>query len=58
MTQDERLRLAEAVRQACAAAAVDALEDAGMRGLCAEGRLEVALEAMRKLDLAALVAAR
>lgn len=48
--------LAEAVRAACLEAARRAYEDAGMSGLCAEGRWELALEAMRGLDLEALVA--
>jgi hypothetical protein len=43
--------VAEAVRRACAEAAAGAYEDAGIRGLCAEGRWEVALEAIRRVDL-------
>ena len=43
--------LAAAVRDACIAAAVDAWEDGGIRGLCGEGRWEYAISAMRKLDL-------
>ncbi|MCM5572303.1 PLP-dependent aminotransferase family protein [Burkholderiaceae bacterium FT117] len=39
------------VREACLAAALEAWEDAGMRGLCAEGRWEVAIGAIRSLDL-------
>lgn len=31
-------------------AAVDAYEDGGIRGLCAEGRWELAVEAMRRID--------
>lgn len=46
--------LAEAVRAACLKAATDAYEDAGLRGLCGEGRLEVALDAIRSLDVGAL----
>jgi hypothetical protein len=44
-------RLAEAVRAACVRAALDAHEDAGVRGLCQEGRWEAAIEAIRCLDL-------
>lgn len=40
------------LRQACLQAAADAYEDAGLRGLCAEGRWECALDAMRAVDLA------
>lgn len=50
--------LAAAVRDACASAAVDAYEDAGMQGLCAEGRFEAAVGAIERVDLAAIVAAR
>jgi hemoglobin len=42
---------AEAVRRACIEAASAAYEDAGIRGLCAEGRWEVAIEAVKRLDL-------
>jgi len=41
----------EAVREACIRAAVDAYEDAGIQGLCAEGRWEAAIAAIRRLDL-------
>jgi hypothetical protein len=48
--------LAEAVRRACIEAALAAYEDAGVMGLCAEGRWEVAVGAMQSLDLARLLA--
>ena len=47
--------LAEAVRNACLAAAREAYEDAGMRGLCHEGRWELALDAIRHIDLDAII---
>jgi pentatricopeptide repeat protein len=46
---------AEAVRAACVKAALDAYEDAGIRGLCAEGRWEAALSAIRDLDLSGVL---
>ena len=49
--------LAERVRAACIEAALQAYEEAGMQGLCAEGRWEVAVGAMRTLDLQALAQA-
>jgi hypothetical protein len=49
--------LAERVRAACVEAALQAYEDAGLQGLCAEGRWEVAVGAMRTLDLQALIQA-
>lgn len=50
-------KIAEAVRQACVEAALDAYEDAQIRGLCREGAWEVAIEAVRTLDVAALIVA-
>lgn len=49
---------AEQVRRACLEAAIAAYEEAGLRGLCAEGRWECALEAMRLLNLSSLPAQR
>lgn len=46
---------AEAVRNACIEAALAAWEDAGISGLCAEGRWEMAIQAMRELDLSPLL---
>ena len=42
---------AQSVRAACLDAAIQAYEDAGIRGLCADGRWEAALAAIRQLDL-------
>lgn len=53
--KDRTLELAEGVRLACVRAAEDAYEDAGIRGLCAEGRWECALEAIRSVALGPLV---
>ena len=44
---------AEAVRRACIQAGEAAYEDAGFQGLCAEGRWEAAVSAMRRVDVAA-----
>ena len=49
--------LAEAVRAACIKAALEAYEEGGVLGLCAEGRWEYAISALRQLDVAAVVAA-
>lgn len=51
----EEEEIAEVVRQACLDAANDAYEQAGISGLCAEGRWELAVDAMRSLDLKALI---
>ncbi|MBL8248676.1 MAG: acetyltransferase [Candidatus Competibacter sp.] len=47
--------LAEAVRAACIKAALDAYEEGGVLGLCAEGRWEYAISAMRQLELDTLI---
>lgn len=52
---DDQQRLAQAVREACVEAALRAYEEAGISGLCYEGRWEIAVDAMRNLDLAALL---
>ena len=52
---DEKLKLAETIRTACLQAALRAYEDAGISGLCEEGRWECAVQAIYGLDLIALV---
>lgn len=44
---------AESIRRALIEAAQAAYEDAGIQGLCEEGRWEAAVSAMRALDLGA-----
>ncbi|WP_116475399.1 acetyltransferase [Zobellella maritima] len=43
--------LAEQVRQACLHAALTAYEEGGLLGLCQQGRFELAMDAVRTLDL-------
>jgi hypothetical protein len=47
--------LAKRIRDACLEAVLQAYEDAGVQGLCAEGRWEAAVGALRTLDLAPLL---
>lgn len=47
----ETQRMAERVRAELIRAVLAAYEDAGVRGLCAEGAWELAVDAMRKLEL-------
>lgn len=47
--------LARAVRTACIQAALDGYEQAQIAGLCQEGAWECAIDAMRKLDIDALL---
>ncbi|HQU34719.1 MAG TPA: hypothetical protein PLB88_10410 [Thermoanaerobaculaceae bacterium] len=55
MEDRDVIQLAEAVRVACIAAAEQAYEEGGVRGLCAEGRWELALDATRALELQKVV---
>jgi hypothetical protein len=54
---EEPLQIAERVRQACIETALRAYEDAGLSGLCHEGRWECAVDAMRGLHLPPLIQA-
>lgn len=57
MDADEReLQRAHAVREALLRRLLEAWEDAGIRGLCAEGRFEAAVGALRTADLRAILA--
>jgi hypothetical protein len=49
--QNDSPSLVERVRAICLNAALAAYEDAGIRGLCAEGRWEAALTAIRHVNL-------
>ena len=59
MEAEERVphlaQMAEAVRTACVQAAQQGYERAAADGLCDEGALEVALEAIRSLDIESLL---
>ncbi len=55
--RESQRRLAEAVRDACGKAAQEAYENAGISGLCEEGRWECAVAAIRSLDLEAVISA-
>lgn len=48
---DNVTRLFVHVQQACRAAAVEAFEDAQIRGLCAEGAFEAAMQAIDQLKI-------
>ena len=47
--------LAKSIRNACLEAALQAYEDAGMQSLCAEGRWEAAVGALKTVELAPLL---
>lgn len=50
--------LVEPVRTALIDAALTAYEDAAIRGVCADGAWEVAITAMRRLDLSRIASTR
>jgi hypothetical protein len=53
--QTDTTSLVETVRAACLEAALAAYEDAGIRGLCAEGQWEAAVSAIRQVDLSGML---
>ncbi len=55
LSEEEKSRIAQAVRQACLRAAQENYELAGLSGLCDEGRWEMAIDAIRTLDLQAVL---
>lgn len=55
--QDLKRHVAENVRDACLKAAREAYENAGISGLCEEGRWECAVNAIRSLDIEAVIVA-
>lgn len=55
MSSGEKRELAETVREACVQAALDGFERAAMAGLCHEGARELALDAIRTLDVESIL---
>ena len=47
--------IAKRIRETCIEAVLRAYEDAGIQGLCAEGRWEAAVSALRTVELAPLL---
>lgn len=56
--EEQTLRLAAALRDACAEVASKAYEQAAMSGLCCEGAWECAMGALRSFDVSAWLASR
>jgi hypothetical protein len=54
MPEETTYPVADAIRRALIDAAEAAYEDAGIQGLCAEGRWEAAVSAMRGVDVEAV----
>ena len=57
-TSDTPANIARATQHALVEVALHAYEEAGLSGLCAEGRWEVAIAAMRDYDVAKLTSTR
>lgn len=55
MATQDPAQLAAAVRAACIQAALDGYERAQIAGLCQEGAWECAVDAMRMIDLKAIL---
>jgi hypothetical protein len=55
-TSDTPRKIAAATKRALVEIALQAYEEAGLSGLCAEGRWEVAIGAMRNYDVRKIVA--
>lgn len=53
--QGAYMQLADTVRTACIRAALEGYQQASISGLCHEGAFEAAVDAIRMLDLAAVV---
>lgn len=53
--RDDPLELARRVRSACIRAALDGYERAQIAGLCQEGAWECAVDAMRMMELGAIL---
>ena len=56
LPDDGARHLAREVQEACLRAGLEGYEQAGLSGLCAEGRWEMAIDAIRALDLGAVLA--
>lgn len=56
MPQPDAKTAAEAVRAACLRAALEGYERAGFGGMCEEGRWEMVVDAIKSLDVDAVLA--
>ncbi len=55
LSNEEKQNFAELVKQACVKTALDAYEEASIKGLCHEGAWEYAIDAMRNLKIEELL---
>ena len=54
-TTPHQHRLAETIRQACIEAALQGYENAAISGLCHEGAWEMAIDAIRALNIVSII---
>ena len=52
--EDQLKNTAEIIREECIREFIRAYEEAGIKGLCEEGRIEYALDAVRSIELSGL----
>lgn len=55
LTRQEQLQIARAVKEACLRAALDSYEHAKMSGLCHEGAWDLAIDALKSLDVTRVI---
>ncbi len=55
-SNDKKRRIAEAVKAACLKAAIEAYQHALVSGLCREGAWDLAVDAMKSLDVEEVLA--
>lgn len=53
--KEDREIIAEKIREECIKEFIRAFEEAGIKGLCEEGRIEYAVDAVKSLDLQSIL---
>lgn len=53
--REEKIKLAQKVKEACVQAAREGFEDASMRGLCNEGAVEAAIGHIQSLKMEQII---
>ncbi len=55
LSREEQLQIARAVKEACLQAALESYEHAKMSGLCHEGAWDLAMDALKSLDVTRVI---
>ncbi len=53
--KNEQIKIAETIKKECIKTALEAYESASQNGVCCEGAWECAVDAVRSLDIAAIL---